>query len=721
MAKHKIFLSVIVPVFNEERTVKSILSKVLNKLPPESEVVIVNDGSTDKTGPILKSFNKNKRVVVFDLKKNFGKGYAVRYGLKKAKGEVFLIQDADLEYDPADYKRLLKPIKQKKVQVVYGSRLANYPLSISTIKSIPLPLHFLANKLLTFFTNLLYGSHLTDMETCYKVFTRKVYKDITLTKNKFDFEVEITAKILLAGYNIQEISIKTTPRSYKEGKKITWKDGISALLSLIEFRLNYYLILAFGVTLLGVVVRFWNFSNRYGLWSDQARDAIVGRISIVNRTLPLIGSFSSAGPFTFGPFWYWHSILMNLVFKTHMGYWIGMGIASVLMIIALLWMGKQICGRFMSIFAGLLGAVSLTQLQSSLNATQHSMVGVVTTFYLVVVILYIKHGKSSQLFWVGFLLSFSMNFHYQTVYLMPMIIILLLAKRPSIKGLFSLGLGLFIPFIPLLIFDLQHDWWNLEKVIDYYRFGQYRIYVPNRWLTYGGVYWPTYWAKTAGGFPIIAYITMTGVGLVFIYKLIRRQLKTSTLVFGLGFLASIVWFRYFRGERYEGYAVYSQPFIYIFTAWLVNQLRKKYLLLGIIVASIIVLGSINILKDNFSYRNSYSDFMSLKTDLLENIPAQSYALYDRGFHTSGCSISLSLLLDDDKKSSSKGTAIGLCLKNQCLPEYPVITQVKAGGMNCTLVDLQNTSGNKLEKQNWVLVSPEEVHRMTVEWWKKEGI
>lgn len=156
----------------------------------------------------------------------------------------------------------------------------------------------------------------------------------------------------------------------------------------------------------------------------------MGIISITNRTLPLIGSFSSAGPFTFGPFWYWYSILMNLVFKTHMGYWIGMGLASILMIIALLWMGKQIGGRFMSIFAGLLGAVSLTQLQSSLNATQSSMVGVVTTFYLVAVILYLKFGKSLQLFWVGFLLSFSMNFHYQTVYLVSMIIILLLVKRP---------------------------------------------------------------------------------------------------------------------------------------------------------------------------------------------------------------------------------------------------------------------------------------------------
>lgn len=165
---------------------------------------------------------------------------------------------------------------------------------------------------------------------------------------------------------------------------------------------------------------------------------------------------------------------------------------------------------------------------------------------------------------------------------------------------------------------------------------------------------------------------MTGVGLVFIYKLVRRQLKTSILVFGLGFLTSIVWFRYFRGERYEGYVVYSQPFIYIFTAWFVNQLRKKNLPLGITTALIIVLGSINILKDNFSLRNSYSDFLLLKQNLTQVLPAQSYAIYDKGFTTSGCSISLSLLLGDDNKSSSEGIAIGMCELKQCPSIYPVI-------------------------------------------------
>lgn len=235
--KPHIFLSVIVPVYNEERTVETLLRRVQKHLPPASEIIVVDDGSRDRTADLLKGFKRNRIIRAFSLPNNRGKGYAVRYGLAKARGKVLLIQDADLEYDPADYLRLLKPIREGGAQVVYGSRLASYPFSLETLTSIPLPLHFIANRFLSWLTNILYGSQLTDMETCYKVFTRKVYQKLHLTKDRFDIEAEITAKILRAGFNIFEVPIKTTPRSYREGKKITWKDGVYAALTLFQYRL----------------------------------------------------------------------------------------------------------------------------------------------------------------------------------------------------------------------------------------------------------------------------------------------------------------------------------------------------------------------------------------------------------------------------------------------------------------------------------------------------
>lgn len=229
-------LSIIVPVYNEEKTVKKILTKVNKvKLPKgvEKEIVVVNDGSKDKTGQILKSI---RGIKVFEHEKNLGKGAAVRTGFQKATGDIFLIQDADLEYNPEDYPKLLAPILSGNSSVVYGTRLVDYPLRLWGKNKTPMPIHFLANKLLTWATNFLYGEDLTDMETCYKVFKKKVLKKINLESNSFDIEPEITAKVLKAGYRIAEVPIKVKPRGYGEGKKIKWTDGIIAFWTLLKYR-----------------------------------------------------------------------------------------------------------------------------------------------------------------------------------------------------------------------------------------------------------------------------------------------------------------------------------------------------------------------------------------------------------------------------------------------------------------------------------------------------
>lgn len=229
-------LSVIIPVYNEEKTVGKILEIVKKtKLPRgvSREIIVVNDGSEDKTKKILESVGGIKKI---DHKINRGKGAAIRTGLKHTTGDILLIQDADLEYSPKDYSRLLKPILSKKVQVVYGSRLTDYPLRLWGKNKTPLPLNYIGNKFLSLLTSLLYGGKITDMETCYKVFTRRVARKLKLRSNRFDLEPEITAKILKMGYKIQEVPIKTHPRGYSEGKKITWRDGVIALWTLLRFR-----------------------------------------------------------------------------------------------------------------------------------------------------------------------------------------------------------------------------------------------------------------------------------------------------------------------------------------------------------------------------------------------------------------------------------------------------------------------------------------------------
>ena len=226
-------LSIIIPVYNEERTILRVIKEVKTvKLDNISkEIIVVDDYSIDQTRHILKKL-KGKSIKVFYHKKNMGKGAAIRTGLKNCTGDIILIQDADLEYNPNEYKKLLNPIMEGKAKIVYGSRLEAIRRNLKSMYK----LHYIGNLFLTLATNLLYGTKISDMETGYKVFRREVIKNISLRANYFDFEPEITAKILKKGYKICEVPINFVGRKFEEGKKITWVDGVKAVYCLIKYR-----------------------------------------------------------------------------------------------------------------------------------------------------------------------------------------------------------------------------------------------------------------------------------------------------------------------------------------------------------------------------------------------------------------------------------------------------------------------------------------------------
>jgi glycosyltransferase involved in cell wall biosynthesis len=228
-------LSVVIPVYNEVGTLSEIVSRVLAaNVDAAMELILVDDASIDGTVdlyPRILEQHPDRAIRVFRHERNEGKGAALRTGFEQASGDIVLVQDADLEYDPADYPHLLAPILQGKADVVYGSRFVG-----GEAHRVLFFWHMLGNRFLTLFSNALTNLNLTDMETCYKVFRAEVLKTLRIRSNRFEFEPEITAKVARGGWRVYEVGISYAGRDYAEGKKITWVDGIKAIAAIVRYR-----------------------------------------------------------------------------------------------------------------------------------------------------------------------------------------------------------------------------------------------------------------------------------------------------------------------------------------------------------------------------------------------------------------------------------------------------------------------------------------------------
>ncbi len=499
---------------------------------------------------------------------------------------------------------------------------------------------------------------------------------------------------------------------------------------LTTLKKNWFRIAVFFIFILATVIRFYNYDQRWGLAPDQAREAIIGRTALSLGRLPIIGAFYSAGPFTWGPWFYWFIALATAVYpRSIITPWIILTITSIISVLIFIRIGKILGGNVLGITLGLLATFSTAELASSANLTNPSMISFLAVLSILLFIEYLINKRSLCAFLLGLIIGIALNIHLQSIGLLTLVPLMFIftsthktnqnlltwlraiLREISIKALLFLVLGLLLPFIPLIIFDLNHNWINLRNILIYYLFEQGLVGSSNSWFTYLGIFWPKFWAQVTGGYPFLGYCLAGLTILVYAWLFFKRKLPRILFILSISFFLQVIMLRYHHGPKFYSYLSFLQPFVLIFTGWALFQLSKISRLIGTAVLILVIFGSFR--YDIYEYRNKNHApiIQSIKSALVDKFPNEKFAIYDEGFSVQNYSFPLSLFLQVDKKTSEDGIPIGVCA-GSC-PSYKPIIQ-KSPPM---IVDLREMSQEQLETEKWFLVTPNSLYHSTVEWWK----
>lgn len=490
-----------------------------------------------------------------------------------------------------------------------------------------------------------------------------------------------------------------------------------------KFFKNKFNLALIGTIILALFLRFVYYFDRWGLAYDQARDMLVASEALKLGSIPLIGPFSSAGQFVYGPQWYWIIMFMIKIFPySVIGPWVIQTLLYVFVVFVMYLIGKEIGDRRLGLILAFLTALSTTQIALSTNLISPSMAGIFSIISVYFFVRFIKYGRILDGFLLAFFVGNTINIHFQAIGLLSLIpIAFLFNNKRKIKQLFFLVLGLFIPFIPLLIFDLKSNFFESRNFLDYYLYGQNRIYVPNRWLTYIGVFWPKTWASIIGGYTPIGYLIVISLTLLTVWQLVTRKINKIVFSLMIPFFLIVVMLRYYKGLIFLGYTAFLNPFILILTSFLIYEVFKTKKWLAIVLILIIAVFTLHMdySEIKFATNRTAASTIYLKNFLVNKYPNKKFAIYDYKFSHSTNSYALSLYLNQDNKIEDNGMKIGIAVldpNSKIRKDFPIIFH-KQGYIE--VYSLSASSSSELLKNKWVFVNPSEVYKTTVEWYKNK--
>lgn len=468
------------------------------------------------------------------------------------------------------------------------------------------------------------------------------------------------------------------------------------------------------ILLLAFILRFWHYDIRYGISSDGGRDAIVSFESARQLQLPLTGSFSSIGPITFGPWYYYYITLANFLVPSPWAPWMAIGLASLAMVLVMYKIGTLLLNKYFGLILSFIAAVSPAQILSSTLLQQHALIGFLASLsiYLFLKILKANNFFRLALLW-GFVLGVAVNTHFQAVGLLTLPFLLFIFSKKK-KFIFPLSLGLFFSLIPILFFELNNHWFNTRNIIDYIFIGQYRVWTSNRWLTFAGKFIPEFWSYVIGTPFIISFILMIGTILVFAIKFFQKKLPLSLFMISISFAVQVIILRYYRGEKFFGYLQFFHPFLFIFTGYLIFLLLRRInhflftFFLLLIYFLLIIPNSMKFMavdKFNNETRQRFNT-------LINTYPQTKFSTYECKKVYDGDRIQgLLLFLYMHKLYDEKGVKVAI--------NNPSCNFENGKILSNDLVDISSLEDKQISTQNLVQLTPLHIYSDTARWWFKE--
>jgi len=488
---------------------------------------------------------------------------------------------------------------------------------------------------------------------------------------------------------------------------------------------NLYIILVCSILLLGFFLRFYNYDARWGLGYDQTHDAIVSRYALENFKIPLVGPFSSGAQFQTSGIWYIFISLSTLFFPySIITPWVVLTFCFVILIFLMIKLAEKMEGKVFGLIVGMLTALSPSQIAQSLNLSLTAPMCFISFGAIYMMVKFVKTKKLIYLFFLSLFTSMGSTTHLSgAVLLILLFITIIFTKSVSFKRLFIIFIGLIIPGIPLIIFDLQNNFVNSTGLLNTIFYNQFNVsyeVLGRRWLTYLGVFWPNAWGYIIGGNKSLGYALVLGSGAVFFWQIVRRKITKEWLILVISFVLMVGAIRYVRTPIFDSYLIFLHPFVLLFSGYLIYFIFLKNKTIAILLFLVVVGFSAqkSIYEMMSATNNSIATVREMENYLNKQFPNVKFSIYDYRFKHNGASFPLVLSLYTAGKISDNGKKIGIVIVNEkSVSDTAIFSKIFTSKGGYSFLDISGSSSAQLGEK-WYYVNPSNIYNSTENWYKK---